>query len=181
MVERGYIGAVPDRPGVRRSRIMLLRLLFPSWAFFDAVTDVPRLEIRLMPSSALPGEWQPALQAPPRGLRHLLLNTEGTEGLAVQAVVDRFAVECETGLVDAVTHALVERIAARAVHALIGASSASPDRAFRWQWRIVAVHAVPSASTHDAARPSAHDGGRVLHLSAPYEGGDTTPPDPASR
>lgn len=115
---------------------MLLRLLFPSWAFFDAVTDVPLLEVRTWTPSGAPTVWMAATVAPRRGWRHILFNPEGNEHLAVQAVVDRFAVECETGIHDDVTRALVEQIAARAVRGACAVREENPPVMPRWQWRI---------------------------------------------
>lgn len=109
---------------------MLLRLLFPSWAFFDAVTDVPSLEVRTWSTGSEPSAWRVAAVAPVRRLLHLLFNPEGNEQLAVQSVVDRFAVERETGIDDEVTRALVEQIAARAVCTV----HAGPT--LQWQWRV---------------------------------------------
>jgi hypothetical protein len=114
---------------------MLFRLLFPSWAFFDAVTDVPRLELRVRSADELKGTWVAVLRAPSRGGRHVLFNPEGNEQLALQAVVDRFAAECETGIADAVSLALVEQIAAQAVRRL----ASDQPLPLQWQWRVVAV------------------------------------------
>ncbi|GAB1343795.1 hypothetical protein [Gemmatimonas sp.] len=127
---------------------MLLRLLFPSWAFFDVVTDVPRLDVRSWRAGSESGVWRPALVAPRRGIRHLLYNPEGTEHLALQALVDRFAVECEAGDRHAVTVALLTRLAARAAaepgrgpHAAHGAASDT----WSWQWRIGAASTLRDA------------------------------------
>ena len=159
---------------------MLLRLLFPSWAFFDAVTDVPRLEIRLCPPDGAPAPWQPALRSVPRGVHHLVYNPEGTEALAVQAIVDRFAVECESGLADAVTQALVERVAARAAAQAASAmrvaatgstatgstATGSTAASVPWQWRVGAV-----AASRDDGQAAAY---RPLYVSALL---DDVPPE----
>lgn len=161
---------------------MLLRLLFPSWAFFDAVTAVPRLEVRVMVPGAVvpdvaPGDWEPALVVSRRGLRHLLYNPEGTETLALQAIIDGLAVECEAGIEDPVTRGLVERVAARAVRTL---EAAAPDRHRRWQWQVVAVDVARRGSIDGPAGQTDHEGCRVLYRSAWYNGGDTTGPDSVS-
>jgi len=129
---------------------MLLRLLFPSWAFFDAVTDVPRLEVRSWPTGVAPDVWWPVLTAPARGVGHLLYNPEGTEHLALQALVDRFAVECETGDNHTVTATLLTRLAARALEA----PDHGPHTAHRvagdtwsWQWRVGAASTPREADT----------------------------------
>lgn len=134
---------------------MLLRLLFPSWAFFDAVTDVPRLEVRSWRTGADGGLWRPVLVAPRRGIRHLLYNPEGTEHLALQAVVDRFAVECETGDDYTVTAALLTRMAADAAEAADRwprvADGAGRD-AWSWQWRVCTTYAQSANNSASAFR-----------------------------
>lgn len=107
---------------------MLLRLLFPSWAFFDTVAAVPVLEVRVLQGGTW-SAWHGVLQAPPRTLRSVLYNPEGTMHLALQQVIDRFAVEHEHEAPDAVTRDMVESIAERAARAAIGAGNA-------WSWRV---------------------------------------------
>lgn len=135
---------------------MLFRLLFPSWAFFDAVTDVPRLEVRrTSPDSA--GEWTAALQAPSRRWWNVLYHPDGTAHLAMQSAVDRLAVERESGPPDPVSHGIVEAIAHRVVHAgqRVGMLPNTDERGHCWQWRLVAV---------DVRHPAAV---RVLYESVP--------------
>lgn len=113
---------------------MLLRLLFPSWAFFDAVTEVPALEACVRDGAGRDA-WRAVLQAPSRSLLSLLYNPEGTTHLALQGVVDRLAVECEHGAVNDVTRDLVAAIAEGAVREWGGAGE--PSRP--WAWRVVAT------------------------------------------
>lgn len=109
---------------------MLLRLLFPSWAFFDRVTDIPTLEIRRGSTEDGRAPWTSALSAPARSLRHVVYNPEGTAHLLLQSAVDRFAVDAEQGRIDPVTRDIVAAIAERAV---------APGPSSRWQWRVVAA------------------------------------------
>lgn len=130
---------------------MLLRLLFPSWAFFDTVTEVPVLEARLG-NGRRAGMWRSVLQAPARSSLALVYNPEGTAHLALQGAVDRLAAECEHAMVDAVTRDHVAAIAESAVREWVDAGEPSAT----WGWRVVAI--IPRA--HSAAP-------RVL-----YESGD---------
>lgn len=113
---------------------MLLRLLFPSWAFFDTVTDVPVLEARLG-NGGRAGRWRSVLQAPARSHLAIVYNPEGTAHLALQGVVDRFAAECEQAIVDTVTRDHVAAIAESTVHEWMDAGEPSAT----WAWRVVAI------------------------------------------
>lgn len=127
---------------------MLLRLLFPSWAFFDAVHEIPCLEIRRRTAHDADAMWEPALVAPPRRWYSILWNARGNAHLAMQGIVDRFAVELEHGQDDEITRALVHGLARRAA-----AQRVSDADTTSWEWRVVAVQ----GAAHDA-----HAGRRVL-------------------
>ena len=122
---------------------MLWRLLFPSWAFFDAITDVPRLEIRGLTEDGVAGPWRAVLAAPARGRWATVYHPEGTAHLAMQAIVDRLAVEQESGAHDDTTVALVAAVAAWSLeertHELSGRTVGAHAQ---WQWRVVAVDAL---------------------------------------
>ena len=134
------------RPKRRPLPSVLFRLLFPSWAFFDAVHDVPVLEARVGT------EWRAVLHAPGRGAAAVLFHPAGTTHLALQSLVDRLAMECEHGAVDPVTHALVDALVARAVQSWRDAAREPFDR---WSWRVVVID---GANAADPAK-------RVLHES----------------
>ncbi len=117
---------------------VLLRLLFPSWAFFDRVTEVARLELRTLDHRGAFTPWCSALVPPTRSLLALVYHPRGTAHLAQQSAVERFSVGVEEQTFDQVAHDIVEAIAWRAVS--VATSGATP-----WQWRVVAVdHAVQS-------------------------------------
>lgn len=117
---------------------VLLRLLFPSWAFFDRVSEVARLELRTLDHGGAFAPWRSALMAPSRTLLALVYHPRGTAHLAQQSAVERFAVGVEEQEFDQVAHDIVAAIAWQAVSAATPASTP-------WQWRVVAVdHAVPS-------------------------------------
>jgi hypothetical protein len=120
---------------------VLLRLLFPSWAFFDRVTEVPRLQARVTAHDGTLGPWHDLLQAPPRTWRSVLYHPEGTTHLALHSAVDRLAMECTLGEPDATSRALVVAIVEHEVRARF----AQDDQpAGRWEWRIIAAPAVPT-------------------------------------
>lgn len=129
---------------------MLLRLLFPSWAFFDAVREVPVLEARLGE-----GAWRTVLRAPRRGMGALLYHPAGTSHLALQSVVDRFALECEHGTIDPVTKALVGAMVERAVRGWRDAATVDDGEC---RWRVVAISGMDSSAStmrvlHESAEP----------------------------
>ena len=123
---------------------MLLRLLFPSWAFFDRVTEVPLLQARVTAHDGTRGPWRDVLQVPPRTWRSVLYHPEGTAHLALQSAVDRLAVSCLQGEPDDLSRNLVAAIAEQQVRAWIASGDQPSDR---WQWRIVAA---------SAAQPDGH-------------------------
>lgn len=133
---------------------ILLRLLFPSWAFFDRVVSIPALEVRTFGASGVASAWHPALAAPTRGARHALVHPDGTRHLALQGLVDRLATEVEQDDTDPVSVALVAALARHAIGTTTDAT---------WQWRIV------------TAAPGSPARARVLHCSdvlAAHEVGD---------
>ena len=132
---------------------MLLRLLFPSWAFFDSVGDVPRLQARVTLHDGVFGPWRDVLHAPPRTWRSVLYHPEGTAHLALQSAVDRLAVECAQGEPDSTSCALVAAIAEREVHAWCAVDGHQADH---WQWRVIAT---PVVGTIGDAAVVIHDGG----------------------
>jgi hypothetical protein len=133
---------------------MLWRLLFPSWAFFDAITDVPRLEIRGLTDDGIAGPWRSALEAPARRGWNVVYHPRGTAHLAMQAVVDRLAVEQESGQPDDTTVALVAAVAAWNLSLQMHTHADGADVAHaRWQWRIVAadaLHAHPTRTVYES-------------------------------
>jgi hypothetical protein len=113
----------------------LLRLLFPSWAFFDHAGDVPELEVR--PQSAQLDVWYPVVQPPARRWWQMFLNPRGTQALAVQTLVERWHSEVEESEESVVTRALVERLVAEYVRAS-GDSRVGPS----WEYRLVVDHEI---------------------------------------
>lgn len=131
----------------------LLRLLFPSWAFFDHAGDVPSLEVRPQPAQL--DVWYPVVQPPARRWWHLLLNPRGTQALAEQTLVERWHSEVEESEESVGTRALVERLVAEYVRAS-GDSRVGPS----WEYRLV----VDSALPHGSGSAGGADAGHSLLL-----------------
>jgi len=131
---------------------VLLRLLFPSWAFFDRVTEVPLLQARVTAHDGTRGPWRDVLQVPPRTWRSVLYHPEGTAHLALQSAVDRLAVSSLQGEPDDISRDLVAAIAEQQVRAWIASGDQSMDR---WQWRIIAA---------PAGHPDGHTDGDAVHV-----------------
>jgi hypothetical protein len=74
----------------------LLRCLFPSWRFFEAISPPPRLSYRSLTPGQPPGPWLDALVPEPRGLSALLLNARGNLFLACQSLEEQLCADLET-------------------------------------------------------------------------------------
>ena len=128
---------------------VLLRLLFPSWAFFDIVGEPPSLEVLVHHEHHPTGVWQRVVYPARRRWWHILFNPAGTRTLAAQTVVERCYAELISDDGDAASRrgpvAVVDALAAAWVrHEGSGAPRMEPttghdDRQERasWQWRII--------------------------------------------
>ena len=67
----------------------LLRVLIPSWRFFETAGWLPELSMRFEGE----WDWHPVLAPPPRRWRHLFFNPEGNLHLALQTTVERLVIE----------------------------------------------------------------------------------------
>ena len=76
-------------------RLFLLRVLFPSWRFFESIGVVPRLYVRASTVAGEWGDWTPALRPPSRGLWNLVLNPRGNLHFARQSAVEHLVSEAE--------------------------------------------------------------------------------------
>jgi hypothetical protein len=117
----------------------LLRLLFPSWAFFDVASAPPALEVRPRPANGEPGAWRAVVQAPPRRWWHLVFNPLGTRALLQQTLVERWCDEVDgtaTNELDDSTAAMTTRLLEHlAEGATVGAWRSGGDAG--WEWRVV--------------------------------------------
>lgn len=72
---------------------MLLRVLFPSWKFFDEIEFIHELMVRVRTTESAMGEWQPAPSFPDRTPLSLFLNAGGNirhaENSLIESLVQR--------------------------------------------------------------------------------------------
>jgi hypothetical protein len=110
----------------------LLRLLFPTWAFFERPHAPPLLEVLV---SATNGDavWQPAFTSSPRRWWNLFINPLGTLVLAQQTHVERLYELCsdEASREFIAAWRVVRNISERAVRARRQAVGA-----YQWRFRI---------------------------------------------
>ena len=73
---------------VRSQWVQLLRMLLPSWRFFEELGDVPRLEFREGSDDSL-GPWQPVIVPLRRSMRRLVYNPDGNLALACESLLQQ--------------------------------------------------------------------------------------------
>lgn len=72
------------------SRVLrLLRVLFPSWRFFEQVSELPVLELRWGEAADALCPWQPALRRPRFSCGAFVLNPAGNLFLAEQSLLEQ--------------------------------------------------------------------------------------------
>jgi hypothetical protein len=89
------IAVVLPRRHVASATISHLRVLLPSWRFFDGLGTAPELLMRVGPSVSSFGPWQFVITVPPRRWRTLVWNPEGQLALASHALLERLQHELE--------------------------------------------------------------------------------------
>lgn len=75
--------------------ITLLRAFFPSWKFFEDVSEVPILFCRTGRHGGELGNWQPCLEKIPRSLGNFFLNATGNQILAFGSLLQHLAQDLE--------------------------------------------------------------------------------------
>ncbi len=80
---------------VRSRRLFLLRVLFPSWRFFETIGVVPRLEVRTRGPDGEWQAWQRALRPPRRDWSTVVFNPAGNLHFARQSAVEHLVSEAE--------------------------------------------------------------------------------------
>lgn len=94
---------------------LLLRVVLPSWRFFEDIELGPQLWVRVRSGETSWGEWQLAILPPQRTASALLLNAAGNHALAQQSVVEQLWSELdgveETAAPRLVSYQLVQLIA----------------------------------------------------------------------
>ena len=123
------LGLRLSRTPLRGKGWQLLRVLLPSWRFFEDIELGPELWVRVRQRKTEWSEWQLALRPPERGPGALLLSAETTATLARKLWGGRWGGGLGgLGLLDApalVSYRLVQAVAERRARALAGASGAA--------------------------------------------------------
>ncbi|MBU6374529.1 MAG: hypothetical protein KGQ59_00895 [Bdellovibrionales bacterium] len=76
-------------------RLFLVRVLFPSWRFFESIGVVARLYVREVDGERGYQNWTPALKAPPLSWSNLFFNPHGNLYFAQQSAVEHLVSEIE--------------------------------------------------------------------------------------
>lgn len=84
----GAVALLPRRE-VRHPLVALVRVLFPSWRFFDDVQETTALLVRVAKAGEAYGAWRAVLPTPERTLVQLAWNPAGNLRLAQYALLDR--------------------------------------------------------------------------------------------
>lgn len=71
----------------------LVKILIPSWRFFDRPSDLAFLYVRTQTKDGIWSAWRPCLNPPLTKITNLFLNPMGNLYLACQSLVNRFAEE----------------------------------------------------------------------------------------
>ena len=85
--------AMLPRLEVQHPAIALVRVLIPSWRFFDGISESPLLLARVANPDAPFGPWLPVLHPPRRALRDVLWNPRGNLALACNALVEHLVAD----------------------------------------------------------------------------------------
>lgn len=116
------LGLRLSRQPLRGKVWQLLRVLLPSWRFFEDIALGPRLWVRVREAGHGWSEWQLALAMPQRGPSSLLLAAETNGVLAQQSLVEELWSELDGLELEAaprlVSYQLVQAIAERRVREL---------------------------------------------------------------
>lgn len=88
----GLVALLP-RAEVRNPVVSLVRVLVPSWRFFDDLQVTPTLLVRVARDGEPLGEWTPVLSPPRRSIVHLVWNPAGNLLLAQQSLLERLLMD----------------------------------------------------------------------------------------
>ena len=76
--------------------LFLLRALFPSWRFFEEITEVPSLFYRIKRNKNEFGPWEECLKKPKRGLSSFFLNADANLLFAYGGLLQHFIHDLES-------------------------------------------------------------------------------------
>lgn len=85
--------ALLPRAEVRHPLVSLVRVMVPSWRFFDDLQVTPTLLVRVARDGEAFGEWAPVLSPPRRSMVHLVWNPAGNLLLAQQSLLERLLMD----------------------------------------------------------------------------------------
>ncbi len=89
----------------------LLRVLLPSWRFFDGPIQAPELFFRIIDDSELPNSWEVCISKPPaRTLRKLFVNTMDQYYLAAHSLIEYFKNDLDEGVDSRTSLMLIENL-----------------------------------------------------------------------
>jgi hypothetical protein len=147
-----FLTSFINRSYLSSKTLVLLRVFFPSWRFFDQLGHVPRLSYRMNHGRTHDveawGEWKDCLNHPPRTIGALCLNANGNLHLAYQALVDRLVHDIQelqesshegqsSLLLESVSYQLVRNLAHKQVQEQRVISSADKNVPSSFQFKIV--------------------------------------------
>ena len=88
----GAVALLP-RVDVHKPLVTMLRVLVPSWRFFDAIGDATELVARIAEPNGDFGPWRPIIAHRARSWTHLVWNPDGNVALAQHGLVERLDAE----------------------------------------------------------------------------------------
>jgi hypothetical protein len=80
---------VAPRLEVRSPVVAMVRVLVPSWRFFDTVGEHPQLLARSVGADGTGGPWRPVLEPPTRSWWNVAWHPQGNLSLARHSLLDR--------------------------------------------------------------------------------------------
>ena len=102
---------VAPRLEVRSPAVAMVRVLVPSWRFFDTVGEHPQLLARSVGAEGEAGPWRPVLPPPTRAWWNVAWHPQGNLSLARHSLLDRLLADVardpDEPPVDLVTYRLV--------------------------------------------------------------------------
>lgn len=131
--------ALLPRAEVHHPTVALLRVLFPSWRFFDDLQVTPMLLVRVARDAGGPGAWTPLLPPIPRSPLQLAWNPQGNLRLAQYALLERLLMDVGDMDGDADTDAIAAFVSYQLVLNLVRAEVARDARfagAVRCQFKL---------------------------------------------
>lgn len=124
--------------------MILLRILIPSWRFFDRLGRVPELLYRVKNNGEW-GNWGTCFERPQRKLWHLFSNPHGNMYLAYRSLVDRLIDDSQKtqDLEKEISFQLIKNL----VHQTILKNKTSKTTHYAFKIKVTYFDTTPSTST----------------------------------